>query len=79
VFNVKRRQLLLTDAPRVIYIDPATRKEMGRITFDIVVKAVGKDASHFVIQTVRASLPGSTALRCWWCWAPRCSPTRPPL
>lgn len=51
VFNVKRRQLLLTDAPRIIYIDPATRKEMGRITFDIVVKAIAKDPAHFIIQT----------------------------
>lgn len=57
VFNVKRRQLLLTDAPRIIYIDPATRKEMGRITFDIVVKAVVKDPAHFIIQTVRHAHP----------------------
>lgn len=50
-FNVKKRQLLLTDAPRLIYVDPVTRKEMGTIEFNAITRVVAKDPSHFVIQT----------------------------
>lgn len=55
-FNVKKRQLLLTDAPRLIYVDPVTRKEMGTIEFNAITRVVAKDPSHFVIQTVSSYL-----------------------
>lgn len=51
-FNVKKRQLILTDAPRVVYVDPGTKKEKGQISLSEISKAAVKDSSHFIIFTV---------------------------
>eukprot|EP01087_Luapelamoeba_hula_P017009 TRINITY_DN5314_c0_g1_i1.p1 TRINITY_DN5314_c0_g1~~TRINITY_DN5314_c0_g1_i1.p1 ORF type:complete len:517 (+),score=107.60 TRINITY_DN5314_c0_g1_i1:127-1677(+) len=51
LMNVKRRQLILTDEPRLVYIDPATMRLMGTIPFSSILVVNVKDSSHFVIKT----------------------------
>jgi 3-phosphoinositide dependent protein kinase-1 len=50
-FNVKKRQLILTDAPRMLYVDPSSMKKMGEIPFSSISKAQVKDSAHFIIST----------------------------
>eukprot|EP01097_Dermamoeba_algensis_P000098 TRINITY_DN1034_c0_g1_i1.p1 TRINITY_DN1034_c0_g1~~TRINITY_DN1034_c0_g1_i1.p1 ORF type:complete len:302 (-),score=57.14 TRINITY_DN1034_c0_g1_i1:172-1077(-) len=51
MFNIKKRLLILTDAPRLFYIDPEKEEYKGTIPWsnDLYVKQ--KDARHFDITT----------------------------
>ncbi|KAL6067196.1 3-phosphoinositide dependent protein kinase-1 [Balamuthia mandrillaris] len=49
--NVKKRQLILTNTPRLIYIDPGPNKLMGGIDFTNILKVSLRDSTHFTVYT----------------------------
>lgn len=48
----RKRMLLLTNTPRLIYIDPHTRIKKGEIPFDFSLKAETKNFKIFHVHTV---------------------------
>lgn len=48
----KKRQLILTDTPRLIYVDPSKMIERGEIPWSPQLKAEAKDSSQFVVSVV---------------------------
>jgi len=51
LMNTKKRQLILTNTPRVVYADPLNMEIKGRISFSSISSAVLKDRTHFIIKT----------------------------
>lgn len=50
----KRRQLILTDAPRLYYIDPVDMELKGEIPWSDALQVEQKNWKIFFIHTVRA-------------------------
>ncbi|EFA78062.1 putative protein serine/threonine kinase [Heterostelium album PN500] len=50
-FSIKKRQLILTSQPRLIYIDPKKMELKGEIPWSSSLKPEVKSGSNFVIQT----------------------------
>ncbi|EGC33059.1 hypothetical protein DICPUDRAFT_56680 [Dictyostelium purpureum] len=50
-FSIKKRQLILTDTPRLIYIDPKKMEVKGEIPWSNQIKPKLKSNNNFVIQT----------------------------
>lgn len=48
----RRRLLILTNSPRLIYIDPSTNIQKGEIQFDNITKAEPQDFKTFYVHTV---------------------------
>lgn len=48
----RRRMLLLTNKPRLIYIDPASKVKKGEIPFDKHLKTEPKNFQMFLLHTV---------------------------
>eukprot|EP01096_Ripella_sp_DP13-Kostka_P001319 TRINITY_DN1156_c0_g1_i1.p1 TRINITY_DN1156_c0_g1~~TRINITY_DN1156_c0_g1_i1.p1 ORF type:complete len:569 (+),score=250.40 TRINITY_DN1156_c0_g1_i1:79-1707(+) len=61
----KKRQLILTDTPRLIYVDPSKMIERGEIPWSPQLKADAKDSSQFVVsvpgRNYKLSDPSGTA------------------
>eukprot|EP01133_Synstelium_polycarpum_P015416 gene15416-18283_t len=51
-FSIKKRFLILTTEPRLIYIDPKKMEQKGEIPWSPSLKPEAKNTSNFVIQTV---------------------------
>lgn len=77
--SAKKRQLILTDKPRLIYIDPVSMEQKGEIPWsdDIIVQK--KSEKDFIIKTVISLMYNITfsiakpvicfrgySLECWW-------------
>ncbi|EGG16595.1 putative protein serine/threonine kinase [Cavenderia fasciculata] len=50
-FSIKKRQLILTSQPRLIYVDPKKMELKGEIPWSPTLKPETKSNSNFVIQT----------------------------
>ncbi|GAM19961.1 hypothetical protein SAMD00019534_031360 [Acytostelium subglobosum LB1] len=50
-FSIKKRQLILTSQPRLIYIDPKKMELKGEIPWSSSLKPEAKNNSNFIIQT----------------------------
>lgn len=55
IMNVKKRMLILTDSPRLMYINPMNMRVMGTIPFGDL-NAIYKNKTHFIIKTVCTQL-----------------------
>lgn len=53
-FSAKKRQLILTDSPRLIYIDPVKMEQKGEIPWSDALRGDMKSDRNFQIITVRS-------------------------
>ena len=53
----KRRQLILTDAPRLYYIDPVAMELKGEIPWSEALKVEQKNWKTFFVHTVSTAEP----------------------
>ena len=52
-FSAVKRQLILTDTPRIIYVDPQKMTVKGEIPWNSEISVDVKGARHFNITVVR--------------------------